>query len=355
MIESLVRPEIRSFIPYNANQIPFRVKLDANESPFDLPEAVRQKLSRYFLEDPELNLYPDTDSIQLRNTVGEHWKVPPEGVVIGTGSDQLIQLLINVFVGKNDKVLCPVPSFSMYSLAATIAGGTPVEFILDKENNYAYDTDRFIEAANRENAKVVFLCTPNNPTGGTVPEEDVVKILEGCRRSIVVVDEAYAEFSGETAIPLVSKYENLVILRTFSKAYGLAGIRCGYSISGKEIADQLNKVRPPYNISALSQKVAELVLKESAEIQKNIETILAEREYLASELSKLEGVHIYPSKANFLLVKVRDGKDLNVKLVEKGILVRFFGSSPLLENCLRISVGTREQNEILVREWKSIL
>ena len=348
MIENLVRQEIKKFIPYNANQMPYKVKLDANESPFDISESVRRRLADFFLNTPGLNLYPDTDSNELRNSLAVFWGVSPEQIVVGTGSDQLIQNIISVFVDKGDKVLCPSPSFGMYKLSTTIAGGIPVEFILDNNKDYKYEADDIIKLANKEKAKLIFLCTPNNPTGDVIPEKDIIGVLEGCKNSVVVVDEAYGEFSGETASGLINKYDNLIILRTFSKAYGLAGIRCGYSISGKQMALEINKVRPPYNISSLSQMIARLVLEEKEYIIQQIEYIVNQRKYLTAQLEVFEGVKVYPSKANFLLVKLANSSDVNNELVKRGILVRSFGNSPMLEDCLRISVGNKEQNDILL-------
>ena len=354
MIEDLVRPELKSFSPYNTNQLLYRVKLDANESPFDLSEEVKRKLADYLLRVTGLNQYPDTDSIELRKTLASYWKTDFEGIVIGTGSDQLIQVLISIFAGKGNRVVCPVPSFSMYEMSTVIAGGTPVELYLDEDNNYSYDPDKIIALANAQKAKLVFLCTPNNPTGGIIPINDIIKIVEGCSQSIVVVDEAYAEFSGETAIPLTSVFENLVVLRTFSKAYGLAGIRCGYSISGRGIANELNKIKPPYNISSLSQFISKLVFEDRETCDNQISYLIEQREYLTYQLREM-GIKVFPSSANFILIKLPNSNSIYKELIKRGVLVRSFGSALMLENCLRISIGKREQNDIFLGELKSIL
>jgi histidinol-phosphate aminotransferase len=355
MIEKLVRLELKGFEAYNPNQLPYRVKLDANESPFDLPEAVKKKLIAFLSGDSQVNLYPDTNSTELRKTLSAYWKVDVDGIVVGTGSDQLIQVLINVFVGKGDRVICPVPSFSMYSLNTIVAGGIPVELPLLPEENYRYRPDEVIRKAGEEKAKLIFLCTPNNPTGDTIPLEDIVHIAEGCPDSIIAIDEAYAEFSGETAVSLVERYENVILLRTFSKAYGLAGVRCGYSLSSKALANEINKVRPPYNISSLSQYTAQLVFEEREEVSRKIESIIRERESLANILKEMKGVMVYPSRSNFLLVKIGNSRRVYEELVKRGVLVRSFGSMPRLEDCLRISVGSREQNAVLLQELQDIL
>lgn len=264
MIEELIRPEIRSFIPYNANQQPYRIKLDANESPYSLPIEVRQKLAAFILEDPKLNLYPDTDSIELRKVIGEHWSIPKEGIIVGTGSDQLIQVIANVFIGQKDKVLYPVPSFGMYRDSCLIAGGVAVKYLLDPIDKFEYSKETIIKAYESEQPKIIYICNPNNPTGNLMPIEDILEVVRYCSKSIVIVDEAYAEFCDTTVIPYVKEYQNLLVLRTFSKAYGLAGIRCGYSISSEKLASAISLAKPPYNISSLSQFVAQIVLLEKA-------------------------------------------------------------------------------------------
>ncbi len=348
MIEDLIRPEIRSFIPYNANQQPYRIKLDANESPFNMPLEVREKLSAFISDNPELNLYPDTDSIQLRKALAEHWSADSDQIIVGTGSDQLIQIIANVFVGPGDKVLYPTPSFGMYRDSCLIAGGTPVSYLLDPASRFEYSKQAIIEAYDREKPKIIYICNPNNPTGNLMPREDVLAVAEYCRNSAVIVDEAYAEFCDTTVIPYVNKYENLLVLKTFSKAYGLAGIRCGYSIAGHALTKAVNLARPPYNISSLSQYTALLVLSAKEQIQKNVALLIAEREWAAARLKEIKGLDVYGSAANFILVKVENCVEVYKKLCEKGIFVRAFGQSPLLKDCLRISIGTHEQNAGLI-------
>jgi histidinol-phosphate aminotransferase len=354
MIEDLIRPEIKSFKPYNANQQPYRIKLDANESPYNMPAEARKKLAEFVLNDPGLNLYPDTDSLKLRGDLAEYWNVDEKGIIVGTGSDELIQIITNTFIGIDDKVLHPVPSFSMYRDTCLIAGGTSIKYILEPEENYQYSKDKIIEAYNLEKPKIIYICNPNNPTGNLMPVEDILEVVRCCKRAIVIVDEAYADFCDTTVVPYIKEYQNLLVLRTFSKAYGLAGIRCGYSISCPELANAVNLARPPYNISSLSQFAAELVLAEKAQIFKNIEYIVKQREWLIEKLAGIEGIEVYNSKANFILVKVNNSKEVYEKLCQKGIFVRAFGSAHLLEDCLRITVGTEEQNTILLDELSTI-
>lgn len=354
MIEELIRPEIRSFIPYDANQQPYKIKLDANESPFNMPLKARQKLSEFILNNPGLNLYPDTDSVKLRKALSEHWKVDYRNIIVGTGSDQLIQILANVFVGPGDRVLYPAPSFGMYADSCIIAGGTPVKYILQPENRFEYSKQTILEAYDKEKPKLVYICNPNNPTGNLMPRGDVLEVAGYCKDAVIIVDEAYAEFCDDTVIPDTAEYENLIVLKTFSKAYGLAGIRCGYSIAGPGLTNAVNLARAPYNISSLSQYAALLVLEEKTEIAQNISYLVNEREWLSKELTKIQGIDVYNSYANFILVRVDNCREVYKKLCEKGIFVRIFGASPLLENCLRISVGIRQQNTVLLDELNTI-
>jgi len=354
MIEELIRPEIRSFTPYNANQQPYKIKLDANESPFNMPIEIRRKLADFILNDPQLNLYPDTDSIQLRKAIGEHWDADIEGIVVGTGSDQLIQVIANVFVDRGDKVLYPVPSFGMYRDSCLIAGGTAVKYVLDPKDKYDYLKEKIIEAYDIERPKIIYICNPNNPTGNLMTVDDILEVVRYCQRAVVIVDEAYAEFCDTTVIPYIEDYQNLLVLRTFSKAYGLAGIRCGYSISSGNLAKAINLARPPYNISSLSQFTAQLVLLEKEYIRKNIAFLIEQREWMSLELAKIDGIEIFKSSANFILIKIKDSKEVYKKLCEKGIFIRIFGSAPLLEDCMRISIGSHEQNTILLDELSNI-
>jgi len=354
MIEELIRPEIRSFIPYNANQKPYKIKLDANESPFNMPIEVRKKLAEFILDAPQLNLYPDTDSTTLRKALAEHWGVAEEGVIVGTGSDQLIQVIANVFVNNKDKVLYPDPSFGMYRNSCLIAGGIASKYLLDPNEKYAYSKEKIIEAYDSEQPKIIYICNPNNPTGNLMQVDDILEVVRYCQKSIVIVDEAYAEFCDITVIPFVEEYQNLLVLRTFSKAFGLAGIRCGYSISSATLANAINLARPPYNISSLSQYVAELVLLEKEQIYKNIAFLVEQREWMAGELAKIKGIVVFNSSANFILIKVDNYTQVYKKLCEKGIFIRIFGSAPLLEGCMRISIGTHEQNTTLLDGLSSI-
>lgn len=354
-MRELIRKELKNFVPYNENQVSYRVKLDANESPFDLPDNIKKKLGEYFLGTPSLNLYPDTDAVELKKVIGANLGVDFNSIVTGAGSSQIIQFIIGLFVEKGDRVVFPEPSFAMYRLNVVLGGGIPVGVTLKEENAFSYDIKEFIEKVRENNAKLLLLCSPNNPTGNLLSIKDIETIAQECKDCIIAIDEAYGEFSEESAVPLVAKYENMIVLRSFSKAYGLAGIRCGYSVSSLDMAEELRKVKPPYNLSSLAQIVAKFVLEDKTEGKSRIDYIIREREYLYNSLLNLGGIKVFPSKANFILIKVTDAEKICEELSNRGVLVRGFGNSPGLREFIRISIGKREENDIFLSELRKLL
>lgn len=347
-----LRKDLWDLKPYDANQQECKYKLDANESPWDLPEKIRAKLSNEILKGMNFNHYPDSDATELRKAIARYCNVDPENIIVGSGSDELIHTIISAFIEKGDTVLCPNPSFGMYKIFTKIAGGSPIEVPLDKD--YKYQPDLILEMANKYKPKVIFLCTPNNPTGNSIPSSDIKTILDKFS-GIVVIDEAYIEFAANSLAEDILKYPNGIVLRTFSKALGMAGLRIGYSISNKDLALQIYRAKPPYNVNTFSQKVAVLVLENIDIINKRISYIKEQRRKLVASLNRIEGIYSYPTEANFVLIKVPDGDKVYNALLERGILVRNFSNHPLLENCLRITVGDEDANKAFYRALKEII
>jgi len=354
-IKELLRDEIKNLIPYEANQIDCKIKLDANESPYDMPEIIKAEVSKLFADNTGVNLYPDTDSNELRTALAKKWNLDKDMFMVGNGSDQVIQVLTNTFVGKGDKVLCMAPSFSMYGLSAQINGAEAINYHMKEETGYSIDPREFIIQAKEIKPKVIYLCNPNNPTGSLIPIASIKRILEECMDSIVVVDEAYNEFVNVSCVELLKTYKNLIILRTFSKAFGLAGVRCGYSIASKEITNYLNRVRPPYNLNSITQRVCTITLKHQNLIDEYIAKINVECKWLYNELLKIDGIKVFESFANFFLIKVNNSQKIAKMLLEDGILVRGYGASSELKDCIRVSVGTREQNEAFAQSLTNAL
>ncbi|HEX73540.1 MAG TPA: histidinol-phosphate transaminase [Dehalococcoidia bacterium] len=322
------------------------IKLDANENPYGCSPRVSQALATY----PYLNIYPDDGQTELRELLAEYTGIGAECIVASGGSNQLIDLIIRLFVGLGDEVINCVPTFDIYRFSTQINGGTLIE--VPRDENFAVNVNA-VKAAIKKQSKLIFLANPNTPTGNITPQRDILEILD--TGLPVVVDEAYYEFSGETVAPLVSQYDNLMILRTFSKWAGLAGLRVGYGIFSPKIADYLLKVKIPYNVNVAAIVAVRESLKDIDYLLGRVKAIVSEREKLFDGLKKLQWLKPFPSQANFIFCSVLNGKaiKLHQKLQSKGILVRYF-DKPLLQNSIRISVGKPEHTDALIRALQEL-
>ncbi|MBI4687651.1 MAG: histidinol-phosphate transaminase [Nitrospirae bacterium] len=332
-IKSLVKPNVRSLNAYEAKEIPCKVKLDANESPYGFRNAI--KAADKILT----NRYPDPEAKALRGLIAKKFKVKPENLLFGNGSDELIYYLITTFGGP---VLYPTPTFSMYGIISQALGERKVEIPLDRE--FDLDIEKMLGAIKKFKPRLIFISSPNNPTGNCFSSEKILKILSLVTRhsSLVVVDEAYQPFASEEGfLPMLKDYKNLIILRTLSKI-GLAGLRVGFMIADEEIINEANKVRLPFNINSLSQAVAAEALKHRKAMDSYIKAVASERERLFDELSKINGTTPYPTEANFILFKTENPDRIYSRLLKKGVLVRNLNS--LVKGCLRVTVGTPEEN-----------
>ena len=345
-INKLIKPNIRSLRAYQAEEIPCRIKLDANESPFSAVSGQRSA-SSFKRNLQALNRYPDPQAASLRKLMARGLKVRPQNILHGNGSDELIYNLITVFGGP---VLYPVPTFSMYGIISQALGERKIEIPLD--NEFDLDTDAFIKTIKRSNPKLIFLSSPNNPTGNCFSEDRILKIIRQSK-GLVIVDEAYQPFSDKRSfIPLVKTHKNLVILRTLSKI-GLAGLRVGFMIADTDIIDEVNKVRLPFNVNALSQRIATEALQNRMQLISDIRRIISERKRLFKELAGMDGVTPYPSDANFIFFKVKDGERVYSGLLRKGVLIR--NMKGVADGCLRVTVGTPAENAAFIKALKLIL
>ena len=340
-LKELVRENIWKLKPYSCARDEFKGEakayLDANENPFN---------TLY-------NRYPDPLQWAVKEKIAELKYVKPSQIMLGVGSDEPIDLIFRVFCEpKTDNVVAINPTYGMYGVCADINN---VEYRqVNLEADYALNADKVLAAVDN-NTKVIFLCSPNNPTGNLLNTTEVEKILKGFD-GIVVIDEAYIDFSDKASwISKLIKYPQMVILQTFSKAWGLAAARCGMAFASEEIISFFNKVKYPYNINILTQKLI-LEKLEQVEIKNNwVKEILSQRTLMIEELEQLSIVkHIYPSDANFILVKVDDANLRYKELVGKGIIVRNRNSVTLCENCLRITIGTAQDNKELLNALKSL-
>jgi histidinol-phosphate aminotransferase len=335
-LDKLLRDNIKSLVPYSSARDEYKGKegifLDANENSYGSPLET------------DFNRYPDPLQLTLKEKIGRVKGLRPENIFLGNGSDEAIDILFRAFCrpGRDNVIICP-PTYGMYEVAANIndvavkkVNLLPEIFQLDAKN---------ILAAADAGTKLVFVCCPNNPTGNGVKWSDIKMILESFE-GLVVLDEAYINFASyRSLIPELLNYPNLVILQTLSKAWGLAGLRVGMAFASQQIIDVFNKVKAPYNVNSVSQQIALEALDNVEQVNDWIRTIVSERERLKKELASFAFVQkVYPSEANFFLVKVDDPRRLYDYLVSRQIVVRDRSKVPLCENCLRITIGTKEEN-----------
>ncbi|HCZ34371.1 MAG TPA: histidinol-phosphate transaminase [Cytophagales bacterium] len=340
-LQKLVRKNVLNLKPYSSARDEFQgqasVYLDANENPYETG----------------YNRYPDPHQVELKKKLGIIKKINPENIFLGNGSDEPIDLLFRAFCEPGiDNVVIPQPTYGMYTVSANI-NNVAIKSI-NLTNQFDVDVEKTLTTCD-ENTKLIFLCSPNNPSGNLLTQARIEKILSEFK-SLVIVDEAYIDFTDyDGFVPLLNRYPNLVVLQTLSKAWGLAAIRLGICFASKEIVQVLNKIKPPYNISLLSQKVASEALDKENEKNKWVHQIVEERSKLQVELQKLKTVQqVYPSDANFLLVKISAAEAVYKKLVERGVIVRDRSNVVLCDNCLRITVGAPTENQILIRELSAL-
>ncbi len=315
----------------------------ANESPFTLPEPVLAKIEAG-MRDFAYRRYPDATATRLRESLAQQNGLSADQVLVGNGGDELLLDLIVAWGGPGRTMLQFPPTFSMYKVYATMLETRIVDVARDADS-FALDREAAIARLGAGDVDICFIDTPNNPSGALTPEADLVALLEASD-ALVVVDEAYCEFSGVTALPLLGRYPNLVILRTFSKAFSLAGLRLGYVLARPEVIRTLMKVRMPYSVNAFSQWAGELASSESASFEPALETLRSERERLYLALDATPGVRVWPSRANYLLFRVEGALEVWRRLLDDhSIYIRDFSQAPGLRDCLRVTVGTPEQND----------
>ena len=347
--EDLIRPEIRALAAYHVAPAEGMVKLDAMENPYPLPPALRRELAQA-LAAVDLNRYPDPAAPKLREMLARKMGVPAGmEILLGNGSDDLIQVLALALARPGAVMMYPAPTFVMYSMNAVFSGMRAVPVPLAED--FSFDADAFVERMRAEKPALVFLAYPNNPTGVLYPEADIVRVIQACT-GLVVVDEAYHVFAGKSFMPRLPEFPNLLVLRTVSKL-GLAGIRLGYLAGRPEWIAELNKVRQVYNVNVLTHAAALFVLERLEVLEEQAAMIRKDREELKKELARLEGMEVFPSAANFLLVRVPDAVRTYEALRRQGVLVR--NLHPGLKNCLRITVGTPDENRILLTGLREAL
>ncbi len=339
-----IRNTLKGLKPYKPHVEQTKIKLDANESKNYLMREV------FTLDGLSLNLYPDSNANLLRAKLSTYINVPSGQIIVGNGSSEMIELMLKTFIETGDIVLSFEPSFSMYAIYTTIYNGiykgvpAKVDFKLDIEDMIAY--------AKTYNPKLIFICSPNNPTGQIIPQADIIKLINSTD-ALICLDEAYIEFSENSIsmMSLVNHFDNLMVIRTFSKAFGLAGIRLGYLVSNQNLVDTLNKVKSPYNLNAVSQSIGVFALSKIDQVNEYTQSIIKERLVVEKALSKLN-LKVYPSEANFIFFQSME-PNLYQKLIEKDIRIRAFSDN--LVNYYRVTIGSYNENQQFIEAMKEII
>jgi len=342
-IQDLIRPTIKALKPYSSARDEFQgnsddmVFLDANENPFE----------------NGVNRYPDPQQRTLKSLLSKIKGVPQQSILLGNGSDEVLDLIYRTFCEPNqDNIITLPPTYGMYSVLANINAIEIKSVQLDADFQPKFD--EILNIANA-NSKLLFLCSPNNPTGNSFEAKSIEKLIKAFK-GIVVIDEAYIDFSNkESWISRLNEFSNLIITQTLSKAYGMAGIRLGICYASEEIISVLNRIKPPYNVNILTQQKAISQLEQQGLTQNQVTNILKERDLLITKLESIDYISkIYPSDANFVLVEVDDANKRYDQLIDKGIVIRNRTTQPGCENCLRFTIGTPKENRTLIDTLKSI-
>ena len=340
-LEKLIRPNIKNLVPYSSARDEFagvgEVFLDANENSYGSPS----------LENANFHRYPDPAQTKIKAILAHRLGLTPADIFLGNGSDEAIDLLLRVFcVPSVDEIIITPPTYGMYQVSARINDVAVSKVLLS--DDFQLRPDAVLNAV-KPNTKIIFLCSPNNPTGNLLNRADVLRVVQNFG-GIVVVDEAYIHFSVQPSlIAELENFENLVILQTFSKAWGLAGLRVGAAFANDKIINLLNRIKPPYNISEIAQQTLLDALDKQDSVQKTACEIVGERAKLQNELRQFAFIkQIYPSDANFLLVKTEDADALYDFVIRRGVVVRNRSTVELCENCLRVTIGTPHENQILL-------
>lgn len=339
-IHNLVRDNIRNLVPYSCARDEFKgssgIFLDANENPYGT-----------------LNRYPDPYQKTLKKAISEQKNIPEENIFLGNGSDEIIDLCFRVFCRPGiDRTLIFPPTYGMYEVSAAINDSAVIKLPLNR--SFQIDMPKAIPLLDSDNLKLIFICSPNNPTGNSMNSNDVETILAKSK-SAVVIDEAYIHFSNKPSLAeFIEKYPNLIVMQTFSKAMGLASVRIGIAFMSSEIIQYFNKVKPPYNISHINQRAALNRIVATHTIEKEVATIKSEKRRLTNELLKLPVIdEVYPSDTNFILAKVKDADKIYSELIKQGVVVR--NRNSVIRNCIRITVGKPSENSKLLKAIKTIV
>jgi histidinol-phosphate aminotransferase len=352
-IKNLVQDEVKDLACYEVKTIVDKkpddkiVKLNLNEN-FATPKDAVSKILLEAAKMVDVRAYPPPRGCLASNAIADFLKVSPSEVAVANGADEIMDLLMKVFIRRGSKIMVAEPSFPMYTFFAELYGGKKVGVMLNKD--YSLNIDKILKKADK-NTRLLFVCSPNNPTGNQFKESAIKTLLDEFK-GVVVVDEAYVDFASSSVIDWIRDYDNLAVLRSFSKAFGLAGLRLGYVVSSKHVVKYVQRVVGPFNVNSVTQQAIVLALQKWSYFKKQIDSVVQEREWVMEKLKQTDGIKPYPSAANFILFKVTKSGLSSAALAERiekrNVLVKDRGHLPMLENTIRVTVGTRDMNEKFV-------
>jgi histidinol-phosphate aminotransferase len=352
-VSNSIKDSVLALRPYSLAPHRASVKLNQNENPWDAPAEIKQEaLNR--MKRRLWSRYPDFTPQQLHERLAGFSDWRPDGIIAGNGSNELIQALLMVTIGAGRRVLIAEPTFALYRQITTVLGGEVISDPLSRD--LQFNVAALLQKIEAAQPEVTIICSPNNPTGCVISDGDLIALLKAAR-GLIVVDEAYHEFSDHSAVPLLSDHDNLVVLRTFSKAMALAAFRVGYLLASPGLVREIGKAILPYNLNAFSQTASEVAIEMfETKLQPLVEVICAERDRLYAELAAIPGLFPIKSKANFMVVRSnKEPRQVFAELLEKDILIRDVSGYPMLNDYFRVSVGTPEENDLLIRSLREIL
>lgn len=351
-----VKPSVRTLGAYTLKPYEPRIKLNQNESPFDVPQAIKDRIHAALADRP-WNRYPPFVAANFIQAVSEATRWPADGVLVANGSNELIQSILAVVVGPGVSVVVPEPTFTLYRLMTEVNGGTVVSVPL--ADDLSFDVDAVVRAARETRAAVVVLCSPNNPTGAALTRAEIERVHDETD-ALVLLDQAYVEFGGYDAIPLLDGRPRLVVLRTFSKAMAMAGLRAGYMLSHPALTAEVNKAKLPYNVNFFTEVAAAELLHSREATHELVRAICRERDRVQARMQEIPGIRVYPTAANFILFRVEapgitHGEVFDRLLADHGVLVRDVSKYPMLERCLRVNAGTPEENDVFLDALRTLM
>ncbi len=345
MDRSIMRDSTKDFVKYYNPKLNGELRLDTNTNVLGSNPAAAKYLKEHTWD---LNGYPNTYSDGLRQALAELYGLDSDNIIAGNGSDEMLDVIFKTFMDMSDNSVVPVPSYTLYDYFVKLNGGRAIE--VDLTDDFQLDVDAMV----RQNAKVAIMPSPNNPTGNCFRTKDIEDILSRFN-GVVVVDEAYTEYADESFIKRVEEFDNLVVIRTFSKAYAMAALRVGYAVTNKKLADMMISVKIPYSLNMVSEGAAIAAVKDQDFVKRSVEMVKEQRPKLDAGLRKL-GFETFPSDSNFILARSPiDHKVLVNGLKERGVLIRDFGAKRRTENCVRTTVGTEEHNRLLLEKAEEVI